>query len=311
VRMVGLGPAKAGRQGVTLPISEGLLDQRHGYGYLFLGGGFNLRAGKRSVTVKKLVLDTNHRSLRGRIDGIDMRIAEPSPHRVRIDGFNLGLTLGSLNLTGRAAGTLNHKLGLHGVFAPRHSLAAVTAIAEFETISVRSGAISFTLDQHFQERLASIETTLVAAESAKVVGTSPTVIWTPVWEGQLAPDLSLGVLLSNGGIEFLQHGEPFDRTVYFLTTDVALDSKLVTGVANVITGPQYGPYSGPLGSFPSGSVGQANPETGEVSATSLPVALHPELASVLNQALGAPKGHPEFFTGGEIIGTLSFSIQTR
>lgn len=311
VRLLGLGPAKAGKAGVILPISEGLLEQRHGSGYLFLGGGFRLRAGKRSLKVTNLVLDINGRALRGEVDGAAMKIAEPSPQQATIDGFDLDLALGALKLTGRAAGTLNRKLGLHGVFVARHSLASVAAVAEFEFLTIRSGELSFTIDQGFREKLASIEADVSASEAAQVVGTAPTAITMPVWGGQIAPDLSLGAILSNGGLRFVQHDEPFDHTIAFLTTDIALDSKLVSGAANVDSNPQHGPYGAPYGIFPSGSTGQANPETGEISATALPVVLRPEFAALLNEVFGAPKGRPEFFTGGEFLGSFSFRVQTR
>lgn len=313
VRLAGLGPASAGKTGVTLPISQGLLERQHGSGYLFLGGGFKLRAGKRSVRVTDLVLDINGRALRGKVNGTAMKIAEPSPQRATVDGFDLDLALGALKLTGRAAGTLNRKLGLHGVFVARHSLASVTAVAEFEFLTVSSGEISFTIDPRFKEKLASIEADVLASEAAKVVGTSPTVISMPVWGGQISPDpnLSLGVLLSNGGLEFVQHDEPFDHTIAFLTTRIALDSKLVSGAANVDSNPQHGPYGAPFGIFPSGSTGQANPETGEVSGMALPIVLRTEFAALLNEVFGAPKGHPEFFTGGEFLGSFSFRVQTR
>lgn len=311
VRLIGLGPAKAGRTGVTLPISSGLLEQRHGSGYLFLDGGFRLRAGKRSVKVTNLVLDINGRALRGKVDGTAMKIAEPSPQRATVDGFNLDLSLGALKLTGRAAATLNRRLGLRGVFVARRSLASVSAVAEFEFITIRSGEISVTMDSRFEERLAAIETSVFGHEAGKVVSASPTVVSMPVSGGQIAPDLSLGVLLSNGGIGFVQHDEPFNHTIAFLTTNIALDSKLVSGVANVDPNPQQVPFSAPFGSFPSSSTGQADPTTGEVGATALPIALRPEFAALLNEVLGAPKGHPEYFTGGEILGSFSFRVQTR
>lgn len=313
VRLAGLEPASAGKQGLTLPISQGLLERQHGSGYLFLGGGFKLRAGKRSVKVTDLVLDINGRALRGKVNGTAMKIAEPSPQHATIDGFDLDLALGALKLTGRAAGTLNRKLGLHDVFVAGRSLGSVTAVAEFEFLTVRSGEISFTIDPHFRERLASIEADVWSSGSAKLVGVSPSVISMPVWGGQIAPDpnLPLGALLSEGGLQFIQHDEPFDHKASFLTTSIALDSKLVSGAANVDSNPQHGPYDAPFGIFPSGSTGQANPETGEVSATALPLVLRPEFAALLNEVFGAPKGHPEFFTGGEFLGSFSFRVQTR
>lgn len=311
VRLGGLGPAKAGKPGVTLPISEGVLERTYGSGYLFLDGGFRLRVGKRSVAVRKLVLDINGHALRGKVNGTTMKIAEPAPQQAQIDGFGVDVAMKSLKLTGRAATAFNRKLGLHGLFKAGRSLGSIAAVAEFEFLTIRSGEIAFTIDQGFKEKLAAVEADVVASGPAVAVSPAPTTISIPLEGGQIAPDLSLGVLLGQGGLRFVQHDEPFDHEISFLYTNVALDSHLVSAPANVSSIPQHGPYGAPFGSFPSGSVGQANPETGEISATALPLALRPEFAALLNEVFGAPKGHPEFFTGGEMLGSFGFRVQTR
>jgi hypothetical protein len=310
VRLIGLGPAKASKAGVTLPISEGQLEQRYGSGFLFLDGGFRLRVGRRTATVRNLVLDTNRHALRGKVNGIAMKIAEPSFQHVAIDGFDLDLSLKALRLTARAASMLNGRLGLHGVFVVRHSLAAAAAVATFETLAVRSGDVSFTVDPGFREKLASIDADVLSVAPAKLVGVSPTVVSMPITGGQIAPDLSLGVLLGDGGLKFIQHDTPFDHGIAFVTTSVGFDSKLVSGVANVAPNPKQVPYGAPLGSFPSGPTGLADPATGEISATA-PIALWPEFAALLNEVLGAPKGRPDYFSAGEILGSLGFRVQTR
>jgi hypothetical protein len=62
VRLTGLKPAKGGQAGVTLPITSGLSEIQH-------GSGFRLRAGKRAVTVRRLVLNENEHWLRGVVNG--------------------------------------------------------------------------------------------------------------------------------------------------------------------------------------------------------------------------------------------------
>ena len=79
--------------------------------------------------------------------------------------------------------------------------------------------------------------------------------------------------------------------------------------ANVDFEPSRPPYSGPLATFPASPI-QFNPETGEASA-SFPMALAPQMASLLNETIGATRGKPSLFSAGEPLGTVSFTARTR
>ncbi|MGN6815526.1 MAG: hypothetical protein ACTHK3_05510 [Solirubrobacterales bacterium] len=311
VRLFGLKPAKASRAGLALPVSGGLLDSKGGSGYLFLEGGFKLVAGKRSVKVKRLVFNTAKRSLSGRVDGVKMQVARLSSLRATIDGFSLDLGLNWLKPTAKAAAVFNRRLGVDRTFAVGRSLGSADAVAEFEWLTIRSGEIAITIDPGFEDKLTSVEAAIWSSGSAKLLGTFPTKVSIPVEGGQIAPDASTGVLLTQGGLDITQHEEPFDNSIAFLDTNIALDSHLVSGDANYNPNPKQIPFSGPIATFPNAIAVQSDAESGAVSASSIPVALHPNFASVLNEALGAPKAKPDLFSTGEVLGTVSFQALTR
>lgn len=311
VRLVGLKPAKAAKTGVTVLVSSGLLDPKAGSGYLFLKGGFKLVAGKRSVKVTRLVLNTAKRSLSGTVDGAQIQVAKLSSQRASIDGFSLDLALNWLKPTAKAAAIFNRKLGVNRTFAVGRSLGSATAVARFEWMTIRRGEISITFNPSFEDKLTSIEATIRSSGSAKLLGTFPTKISIPVEGGQIAPDGSTGVLLTQGGLAITQQEEPFNNSIAFLDTNIALDSHLVSGDANYNPNPKQIPFSGPIATFPNAIAIQSDDASGAVSASSVPTALHPNFASVLNEVLGVPKGKPELFTAGEALGTVAFQALTR
>jgi hypothetical protein len=316
VHLAAVKPATASRAGVTLPISSGLLEQHFGSGYLFLEGGFEFQAGKRSVKLNRFVLNTTKHSLNANVDGIATKLAKLPEQKATREGFDLDLALRSLQLTPKAAKRLNRKLGLDGVFKAGRSLGLATAVAHFEWLGVTGGAITIALDPAFQEKLASVEASVGPSYSAQLVSASPTTISIPLEGGQIAPDGTTGGLSAEGGLAFTQpevneFDEPFNNGISFIYTRISLESHQLSGDANYTPNPKQLPFSGPLATFPSAIAVQNDADSGAISAASIPLALHPNFVAVLNEVLGAPKGKPELFTAGETLGTVAFQALTR
>lgn len=316
VRLTGLKPATAGRSGATLPISSGLVEQHFGSGYLFLEGGFKFQAGKRSVKLNRFVLNTTKHTLNANVDGFATTLAKLPQQQATRDGFSLDLALQSLPLTPKAAKRLDRKLGLAGIFKAGHSLGSATAVAHFEWLGVTGGAITVTIDQAFQEKLASVEASVGPFYPAQLVSSSPVAISVALEGGQIAPDALTGGLSGQGGLAFTQHyvnesDEPFDHTITFIYTRIGLESHLVSGDANYNPNPKQVPFSGPLATFPRAIAVQSDADSGAIAASSIPLALDPSFASVLNEVFGAPKGKPELFTAGEVIGFFAYEARTR
>ena len=73
VKLTGLSPAAVKGKTVTLPVEEGSVEPS-GAGSLTHEGGLKFKAGKKSVTIKGLVLDTTANSLSGKLGGKSMKI---------------------------------------------------------------------------------------------------------------------------------------------------------------------------------------------------------------------------------------------
>lgn len=303
VRLSALKPASAKGRTLTLPGTEGSLEPRYGSGYLYLGGGFKWRAGNGVATVRRLILNIEKRVLTGVVNGTTLELAVLAPQQLTLTGFDFVDAVKTMKLTGRAAKTLNRRLGLNGVFVAGRSLGTATATGRFQEIQTTGGEITLTVDNPFREKLQS-----VAADVR-----SPTVSST-IENGRLTSGLSGFVVAGEPGLTFVQsdaseHGEPFERTIRFLNTQVSLESHQVYGAANVGFEPPRLPYSGPLATIPASPV-QFNPETGEAGA-SFPMALDAAMAGLLNETIGAKKGKPALFSAGEPLGTVSFIARTR
>lgn len=259
------------------------------------------------MKLSRFVLNTTKHTLNANVDGIATTLAKLPPQQATREGFSLDLALKSLPLTPKAAKRLNSKLGLDGTFKAGRSLGSATAVAHFEWLGVTGGEITITIDHGFQEKLASIEADVFPTTGAKPTGFSPTVISIPLEGGQVSPDTSIGVLRGKGGLAFVESGPPPQPSVSFPCTLISFESHSAFGSGNL----KEVPFSGSFATFPSAIAAQADPVTGEISAASLPLALHPDFAAVLNYVLGAPKGKPKLFTAGELLGTVAFRAQTR
>jgi hypothetical protein len=302
VRLTALKPAQARGRNLVLPVNEASLEARYGSGYLSLGGGFRWRTGKKVATLRRLLLNVEKRSFTAVVNGTAMKLAELPPQQLTLTNFDFTEALASMKLTGRAASTLNRRLGLQGVFKAGRSLGTATATGRFQELQVTGGGITLTVDDAFRKKLQSVEADV----------RTPT-LSVAVEGGRLTSGLS-GFVSAETGLSFFQtasseHGEAFDRTISFINTVVSLETHSVRGTANVSFEPPRLPYTAPLATIPDAPI-QLNTETGEASAT-LPMALDGALASLLNETVGASRGKPALFAAGEPFGTVSFTARTR
>ena len=304
VRFFALKPSQAQGRTVTLPATEGSLEPRYGSGYLYLGGGFKWQAGKKTATLRRLILNTEKRFLLAVVNGTTMKLAELAPQQLTLNGFDFTDAVSSMKLTGRAASTLNRKLGLPGLFKAGRSLGSIAATGGFSELQVTGGEITLTVDNAFRQKLQSVEADV----------RSPTVSMA-TQGGRLTSSLS-GSLSGEDGLTFFQpdtteHGETFEQTIRFFYTSVSLEYGKVSGGAYVSFDRQPGTfgYPGALATVPASPV-QFDPASGVAGAT-FPMALDPAMAALLNETIGARKGKPALFSAGEPLGTVSFTARTR
>src|SRR4051812_48629525 len=103
VLLAALKPAQAKGRFVTLPATESSLEPRYGSGYLYLGGGFKWRAGKKTATLRRLLLSTEKHVLTAVVNGSTIKLAELSPQQPTLTGFDFTDEVKSMKLTARGA----------------------------------------------------------------------------------------------------------------------------------------------------------------------------------------------------------------
>jgi hypothetical protein len=307
VRLRGLNPGSARGRAVSLPVSSGQLEATYGSGYLFYDGGIRLAVRKRSVALRRLILNTSERWLRGRIGGKELTIATVEDTRAGWEGFDIGVAL-DLKLTQRAANLLNRRLGLDRVFRAGRPLAAADTIIRPETVGVNGGTMEIAFDVGFLAKLASLEVTISTAESSTLTGST---LLLPIRYGSISPDLLRGNLFGESGFALLQPGAlpEQQQLARFIAINLSLESDRLGAAINLHTGL----YGGSLvagvdfNSVPA----QVDPVSGSIAARGATATLDPNLAAALNETFAAPKGKAGVFAGGEPLGAVSFTAQTR
>jgi hypothetical protein len=309
VRVERLKPGKADRRVVTLPVSSGLLEPTYGSGYLYYAGGVRLRAGGHRVVLKRLVLNTAEHWLRGRVAGRELTVASVLDQRVGHNGFDIEVGT-KLRLSGGAATLLDRRLGLPGLFRGGQPLAGANTVARPETVSVGGGTITLSLDPRFLAKLGQLGIAVGPSEGATQLDGSPPTFSIPVLNGSIAPDLSSGALVCQGGLVFSEDGSP-PRQARFIGLSLALDSDRLAAAIDVDPRPMDGALFGtaPLAAVDFGAVTpQVDPGAGSIAAPGVAATLEPYAAAPLNEAFPAPPAQPPSFTAGEPFATVSFSV---
>lgn len=101
-----ISPTKLSGGKATFKVTGGSLEV-NGKGTVNLGGGLKFKAGKLSAPVKGLVLDTNKKSLTGKVGGKKVKIATIAGWSSTRKGFGVNLTIKKVKLTNAGATQLN------------------------------------------------------------------------------------------------------------------------------------------------------------------------------------------------------------
>jgi hypothetical protein len=306
VELSRLEPARVKGRTIALPIDSGLLVG--GSGYLFHRGGLKLVADGGTLRLTNFILNTEKGWLSAKLDGKRLKLATVESAKSKRDGFGSEVTVGDIELTARAARLLNRGLGLQGVFDGGKPFASALISARFEVLTISGGAIYFTLDDAFRAKLQSLGIAVSPFEATWVFSQSPLTYALPDIAGSAAIDLSSGGIGSQNGLRLTQGEGGEARVVSLLGIWLGFDSKVAS--ADLRSQP-----SGTGGVAPFATVGfstvHANPTTGVISIPNTPAALSPQLAVLLNEAFGQPRGQPAAFSTGEPLGEFAFMAQTR
>ena len=93
-------------------MTGGEIDPTNGLGTLTLGGGLKFKAGKKSATVKALVLNTGKSVLTAKVSGKKVKFAKLKGLSYSRNGFGVNVKLKTMKLEKAGAKQLNKKTGL-------------------------------------------------------------------------------------------------------------------------------------------------------------------------------------------------------
>ncbi|HVO56048.1 MAG TPA: hypothetical protein VMT37_16690 [Solirubrobacterales bacterium] len=288
------GSAKLKGQKATFTATGGSLDPTTGKGTVNLNGGLKFKAGKKSVTVSALILNTSKKELSAKVGGKKVKFASIAGWSQKRNGFGVNITIKKLKLTGPAATQLNKKTGYpKGTPKPFLSgklIGKGSSAVQPETVTVNAGGLM---------NLATNATTIGKLKEVGVTipVTAPTTEPTlgtfafPIVGGSIAPDATAGTVKSEGGLQLLQKFPTADPSK-FIETEITLANvwaDLGAKTLNVeVIGRSNASEKLNLGNIGRSSIADitigglvADPTTRTVSVTA-PATLQPISAEVLN-----------------------------
>ena len=229
-----ISPAKLSGGKATFNVTGGSLDPTTGKGTVNLGGGLKFKAGKKSAPVKSLVLDTNKKSLTGKVGGKKVKIATIAGWSFKRAGFGVNLKVNKVKLTSAAAKQLNKKLGYSKgkpkPFLKNKLTAKATSETQPSTVTVLPvGNMTFSGSPVLLTKLNNVKVELETLGLTQKTGTTFT---GPILGGTVSPTGTAGVVQSGIGIKLKQN---LPLQVGALTTNITLGGMYIDLAAKTAT----------------------------------------------------------------------------
>jgi hypothetical protein len=301
VRVSGVGATTVQGAAVTLAAEGSEMEFTHGYGLVTHAGAIKFKAGRRSVALREITLDTStaNKSLRGKFRKRSLRIAEMRGINYSRDGFGGEIRARKLILTQAAASLLNRRLGTPGLFKGRRPLGTLTSDFQPQELEVVSGSLMLVLDPNIDFKLGQIGVEPQPFE-ADVFSAGPPPIYTSrLIGGRIYPGRNSGVALVESGLRLVRES-PWTQLTW-TNLGVDLDSKR-SGVLF--------PGGGPLAALdPSGANILLDPNARTLTAVNVAATLEADAARVINETFASP-GKP-VVAAGERLGSFAVTLQAR
>jgi len=236
IKIQKVGNTKVKGQKVTFKVIGGEMDPTNGLGTLTLGGGLKFKAGKKSATVKGLVLNTGKNVLTGKVSGKKVKLAKLKGLSYSRNGFGVNVKLKSMKLEKAGAKQLNKKLG-YAKGKPKPFLAGKNigkASSESQPATVAiipGGNVSFNASQELLLKLKDVETNaaVIAPTTEKGFGNYEL----PITGGSISPTATAGQVQTAGGLLLTQKLDKGDGS--FLETEITLGNMWLDLSAKTVT----------------------------------------------------------------------------
>jgi hypothetical protein len=350
IKLQKVSPAKLKGQKLTLPVTGGEVDPITGAGTVTLGGGVKVKAGKKSATIKGLVLDTSKKSLTAKVAGKKMKLASVAGYSFVRNGFGVNMTVKKLKLTSKAAKQLNKKTGYAKgkpkPFIGGKLIGKATAEEQPATVTVvPANNVEFNANNELLKKLKDVEAEVAVIPPTTEKATGKFEL--PITGGAIAPDASAGQVQTGGGLKLSQKLPTGPSTA--LETEITLGNFYVDLSAHTITVEVVAHSNasksldlGPLGRSSiadltlTGATVSADPTNRTVTVKDASATLQPISAEVLDafrqvdegyeaeilvkvfgktpeeaKQIAAENHKDDHITAGNPLGTFSFTAQTQ
>jgi hypothetical protein len=349
IKVQKVSPAKLKGLKLTLTVTGGEVDPTTGAGTVKLGGGVKFKAGKKSATVKALVLNTAKKALTAKVAGKKMKFASVSGYSFSRNGFGVNMKIKKLKLTGKAAKQLNKKTGYARgkpkPFIGGKVLGKAKAEEQPATVTiVPGGNVDMAVSTTLLKKLNDTGTKAVTVAPTTEQGLGNYLL--PITGGSIAPNASAGIVQTAGGLNLVQEFETEagpKKTVITLG-NFSVDFSARTVSVEVVLSSEVSAElnKGPLGRSSvadltlTGATVTADPNAHTVTVQNASATLQPIAAEVLDsfrkvaegafveflvkvegvpkptaEQLAAEKFKEDHITAGELLGTFSFTAQTQ
>jgi hypothetical protein len=308
IKIQKVGNAKVNAKKATFKVSGGSMDPTNGLGTLTLSGGLKFKAGKKSTTMKALVLDTGKSVLTGKVSGKKVKFAKLKGLSYSRNGFGVNVKLKSLKLESAGAKQLNKKLGFAKgkpkPFLAGKNIGKSSSESQPATVAIIPGGnVSFAANQELLLKLKDVETnaSVIAPSTEKGLGNYEL----PITGGTISPAATAGQVQTAGGLLLTQKLPTSPTTA--LETEITLGNMWLDLSARTVTVEVVAKSNAStalnLGNLGRSSIADltvtgvfADPATRKVSVTSSAV-LQPISAEVLE---GFVKVYQAYYEGGAI-----------
>lgn len=314
VQVLPLKPAGLKGKALRFPLKEeGGFEPRYGSGYAFLKGGIRLRAGNRSVAVRRLVLNTAKKRLTAVVSGHTITLAATDDVKAHRTDLGIVVKVETLRLTTKGAQLLGGALGRRDLFRPHKLLGRAVVAGEFLTVPVTNGTIDFSFDEGFRHRLEALGVSISTTGTVTQTGSAPLAYEFPEVKGEINRTLTHGGIgLGNDGLTFVQPAAPQPRIVTWTYIGLGFENGFGGEGSDVATATWQFPMgqrgSAPIGQIEFGESPLFDSKTGTFSAGPVAATLSPYAVQPLNDAFA--EGKP-FFAAGEPLGSFAFSVGVR
>jgi hypothetical protein len=229
-----ISPTKLSGGKATFKVTGGSLDPTNGKGTVNLSGGLKFKAGKKSVAVKGLIVNTTKKELSAKISGKKVKLATITSTSTR-KGFGTNLTIKKVKLTNAGATQLNKKLGFSKgtpkPFLKNKLIAKASAETQPSTVTVLPvGNMTFVGSPVLLTKLKNVEVKLQTLGLTQQ--TAPTTFTGPILGGTVSPTGTAGVVQSGIGIKMTQN---LPLQVGAITTNITLGGMYVDLAAKTVT----------------------------------------------------------------------------